>query len=444
MNRDAMCREQDAADQRPRRPLSPANSRGTLARRLVGPSLGLVGLALSAALPLAVGMGLAGGLGLAGSAGMARADEIDFNRDIRPILTDKCFRCHGPDSGSREADLRLDREEDAKADRDGNPAVVPRKPDKSELIRRITHEDESQRMPPADSEKTLSAGRDRAAQALDRRRRRLVARLGLCSAASACRFPRCSDETWPANWIDHFVLARLEAEKLAPSPDADKVTLIRRLYIDLIGLPPTPAEVDAFLADAVAAGLRKGGRPAAGVASLWRADGRLLVGSGALRRHGGLPRRPGASHFALSRLRHRRPSTRICRSINSRASNWPATCCRSRRSSKRSPPATTACCKRRTKGACRPRSIWRSTPPTTCGICRPCGWGQRWAAPVPRSQVRSLHGERLLFDAGVLRRRRRGEASDARHRIGRPRFASRRWNCPRRSKARRLPRSKVD
>src|SRR6478752_4813358 len=85
------------------------------------------------------------------------AGEIDFNRDIRPILADKCFRCHGPDSDARQADLRLDREADAKADREGNPAIVPRQAAKSELVRRITHEDEAERMPPPEAETVLSA-----------------------------------------------------------------------------------------------------------------------------------------------------------------------------------------------------------------------------------------------------------------------------------------------
>jgi hypothetical protein len=178
----------------------------------------------------------------------AFAGDIDFNRDIRPILADKCFRCHGPDSGSREADLRLDREEDAKADRDGGPAIVPRQAGNSELVRRITHEDELQRMPPAETEKPLSAAE------IDLLKR-WIDEGAVWSLAWAyvppnrVATPAVRNGSWPANWIDHFILARLESEQMAPSPDADQVTLVRRLYIDVTGLPPTPADVDAFLAD---------------------------------------------------------------------------------------------------------------------------------------------------------------------------------------------------
>ncbi|MBI2827110.1 MAG: PSD1 domain-containing protein [Planctomycetia bacterium] len=176
------------------------------------------------------------------------ADEIDFNRDIRPILSDKCFRCHGPDSGARQAELRLDREESAKADRDGNPAIVPGKPEASELVRRITADDEAERMPPKESHKELSP--------------REIALLTRWVADGAVWLPHWAyippkrhplpdvgDAHWPIHALDRFILSRLEAEGLAPSPDADRVTLARRLYIDLAGLPPRPEEVDAFLAD---------------------------------------------------------------------------------------------------------------------------------------------------------------------------------------------------
>lgn len=197
-------------------------------------------LSLAAAL-----LGLTSG-GLAAIAGAA--SPIEFNRDIRPILSDKCFACHGPDSASREADLRLDIEEQAKADRGGYAVIVPENLDESALVQRITSEDESERMPPAETGKPLSA------KEIDLLKR-WVAEGAPWQLAWAYVPPKrtaapiVTDSSWPVNWIDYFVLTRLEAEGLKPSPDADKTTLIRRLSIDLIGLPPTPEQVDEFLAD---------------------------------------------------------------------------------------------------------------------------------------------------------------------------------------------------
>jgi hypothetical protein len=202
---------------------------------LYGAKLGLVCLALLAS-------------AIKSNTATAFAGGIDFNRDVRPILADKCFRCHGPDSGAREADLRLDSEADAKADRQGNAAIVPRQAGKSELVRRITHEDEMERMPPASAGKPLSAAEiDLLKRWIDEGAVWSLAWAYVPPKRDA--IPAVRDGSWPANWIDHFVLARLESEKLAPSPDADHVTLVRRLYIDVTGLPPTPGDVEAFLTD---------------------------------------------------------------------------------------------------------------------------------------------------------------------------------------------------
>ena len=176
------------------------------------------------------------------------ATPIEFNRDIRPILADKCFACHGPDSASREADLRLDLEEQAKADRGGYAVVVPKNIDESALVQRITSEEESERMPPHETGKPLAP---KEIELL----KQWVAEGASWQLAWAYVPPKrvaapvVSDTSWPVNWIDYFVHARLEAEGLKPSPDADKTTLIRRLSIDLTGLPPTSSEVDEFLAD---------------------------------------------------------------------------------------------------------------------------------------------------------------------------------------------------
>jgi hypothetical protein len=190
---------------------------------------------------------------LAGLSLVPRADavepEIGFNRDVRPILARHCFKCHGPDDRSRKARLRLDRREDAlKAAASGLCAIVPGRPDESELVSRILDEDEGQRMPPPQAKLPLS-NHDR--QILQR----WIAEGAKYEGHWAFRRPSrpvvpvVKDRDWPRNAIDAYVLARLEAEGLRPSPEADRVVLIRRASLDLIGLPPRPEEVEAFVQD---------------------------------------------------------------------------------------------------------------------------------------------------------------------------------------------------
>ena len=188
---------------------------------------------------------------LINSAGMVRAGEprkIDFNRDIRPILSDACFQCHGPDNQKRKAGLRFDVESGAKVDLGGYFAIVAGKPQESELLARITSKQPSKRMPPPASAPALKPVqveliRQWIAQGAPWQKH--------WSLLPPVRhpLPQVKNKAWPKNPIDYFVLARLEKEGLAPSPEADKVTLIRRVTLDLTGLPPTPAEVDAFLQD---------------------------------------------------------------------------------------------------------------------------------------------------------------------------------------------------
>src|SRR5262245_33010415 len=188
---------------------------------------------------------------LCGSA-MVRAAEpaarVEFNRDVRPILSDNCFQCHGPDQNKRKASLRLDMEEAAPG-KGGRSVVVPGDPAKSELFRRLTAEDESQRMPQA------KTGRKLTPQQIDLVRRWIEQgakwqKHWAFIPPQRPAPPTVNNGRWPRNPIDNFVLARLEHEGLSPSPEADKVTLLRRVTLDLTGLPPTPKEVDAFLADA--------------------------------------------------------------------------------------------------------------------------------------------------------------------------------------------------
>jgi mono/diheme cytochrome c family protein len=179
----------------------------------------------------------------------AEEPPIDFMRDIRPILAQNCFMCHGPDETTREGGLRLDIREGFLAEADsGEPAVVPGDPAASELLVRVTAEEDYLRMPPAESGRTLSE------EELDLLRR-WIEQGAVYEEHWSFQPPRLSDVPkvqngdWPRNEIDHFILARLEREGIEPSPEADRVTLIRRLSLDLLGLPPSPEQVDEFLRD---------------------------------------------------------------------------------------------------------------------------------------------------------------------------------------------------
>jgi hypothetical protein len=175
------------------------------------------------------------------SPGWGQGEAVDFRRDIRPILSDKCFACHGPDASHRKAGLRLDTEKGAKGDRKGGRAVVPGEPAKSVLLERITSADETERMPPPESGKTTTPRE----QELIRRWIAEGAKWGEHWAF----VPPHRVLNKPRHGIDQYILDRLSREKLTLSPEADRVTLMRRLSFDLLGLPPAPAEVDRFVAD---------------------------------------------------------------------------------------------------------------------------------------------------------------------------------------------------
>jgi hypothetical protein len=188
------------------------------------------------------------GLLSAAKAAEALRGTVEFNRDIRPILSDTCFQCHGPDKAKRKADLRFDTEEGAFADLGGHRALVPGDLAHSEMYRRITAAEDKQRMPP------LRSGRKLTAQQIELIRRWIEqgARWQKHWSFIPPRrpaLPNVKDAGWLRNPIDRFILERLEREGLTPSPEVDRTTLIRRLTLDLTGLPPTPAEVDAFLSD---------------------------------------------------------------------------------------------------------------------------------------------------------------------------------------------------
>ena len=183
------------------------------------------------------------------SAGPVSADAIDFNRDIRPLLSDRCFACHGPDEEDRQAGLRLDDDAAAKAELgSGLTAIVPGNVAASELLARITSSDPDVVMPPPEVGKPISPAESE-----------LLARWIAAGAEYRDHWaferverpavPEVADQHWPLTPVDRFIRARLEDEGLTPNAEAERVTLARRLALDLTGLPPTPAAVAAFLAD---------------------------------------------------------------------------------------------------------------------------------------------------------------------------------------------------
>lgn len=183
------------------------------------------------------------------SAEPAGVSKIDFTRDIRPVLSNACFACHGPDAKERKGKLRLDTPEGTfGAASSGSHAVVPGKLDESELYQRLIAEDPEDRMPPARSGKSITASDIAKIKAWIEQGARYQQHWAFVPPVRP-ELPGVSNPSWVKTPVDAFVLARLDREGLKPSPEADKVTLLRRLSLDLIGLPPSIAEVDAFLAD---------------------------------------------------------------------------------------------------------------------------------------------------------------------------------------------------
>ena len=186
--------------------------------------------------------------GLTAGLQSADAEKLQFDRDVLPILSDKCFACHGPDPAVRQAGLRLDTKEGAFSEPSGYPVIVPGEPENSELVLRITHENIDQRMPPQIANRqptqeqidTLIQWIAEGAEWEDHWVYKLPERV---------EPPAAENAAWVRNPIDAFILSGLQAEGLTPSTEADKRTLIRRLNFDLTGLLPTPAEVEHFLRD---------------------------------------------------------------------------------------------------------------------------------------------------------------------------------------------------
>ncbi|HEX4769809.1 MAG TPA: DUF1553 domain-containing protein [Bryobacteraceae bacterium] len=191
---------------------------------------------------------LAGTLAAAADAPVGSGPPVNFQRQVRPILSDNCFLCHGPDKGTRMAGVRLDIKEGAFATRKDGAIVVPGKPDESLLIKRVFSDNPAYRMPPAMAHKTLTP------EQKDILRRWIEQGATwkdqwAFTAPTRSALPAVKDAKWVRNPIDQFILAKLEANGLQPAAEADKRTLIRRVTLDLTGLPPTPEEVDRFVKD---------------------------------------------------------------------------------------------------------------------------------------------------------------------------------------------------
>jgi len=186
--------------------------------------------------------------GLPVSCLLAAAGPLHYSRDIRPILSANCFKCHGPDEETRKAGLRLDQREVAVATNDGITAIVPGNPKASELVRRILSGDPDELMPPPETNKHLTeAEKERLQQWIEQGAE--YERHWAFVPPARPELPALRKQGWPLNPIDTFILGKLEAAGLEPAPEADRLALVRRVYLDLIGLPPTVQEAEAFLRD---------------------------------------------------------------------------------------------------------------------------------------------------------------------------------------------------
>ena len=187
---------------------------------------------------------------------LTAADEaaaiVDFNRDIKPIISNACYRCHGPDPAERKGGtdgLRLDTADGMFADLGGHAAVVPGKPDGSELIKRVSSTDPDEAMPPKGAGKRLTPREIELLTAWIKQGAKFTRHWSYIKPVRPRRARREKCEAWAKNGIDRFVLARLEREGLQPSREADRYALARRVSLDLTGLPPTIDEVEAFVKD---------------------------------------------------------------------------------------------------------------------------------------------------------------------------------------------------
>lgn len=175
--------------------------------------------------------------------------KVDYDREVRPILSQNCYKCHGPDDAARKANLRFDlRGVALQPAKSGLTPIVPGAPDKSELVARLTALDPKRHMPPPDSGKKLNAAQVETLRSWVAQGAPYAMHWAYVKPTRPA-LPEVMDKTWPRNPVDRFILARIEQQGLKPSPPADRATLIRRVSLDLTGLPPTPGEMEAFIND---------------------------------------------------------------------------------------------------------------------------------------------------------------------------------------------------
>ena len=226
---------------------------------------------------------------------------VDFQKDVRPILSDACFLCHGPDKNTRMVGLRLDTRDGAFEKRKSGSPVVAGNPQASLVYQRIMQDKAAVRMPPAISHKTLTDAQKETIRRWIQQGAPWKEHWAF-SAPKHPPLPPVRQPAWAKNPIDRFILAKLEAAGLKPAPEADRRTLARRVSLDLTGLPPSPADVEAFVSDTVAQGVRGLCRQASGIAPLGRAPGKVLAGRSPVRRYPRHPCRQLQGNVALSRL----------------------------------------------------------------------------------------------------------------------------------------------
>jgi len=332
---------------------------------------------------------MAGVLFAGGSVFGADDEKVDFDRDVKGILSDNCFKCHGPDDKDRKEELRLDLREQLFAKRGDHFTVVPGKPGESELFKRIVSDDEFAKMPPPDSGKTLTK------KQIDIIRKWIAqgAEWKGHWAYTSVKRPAVVNVKRPGfvrNEIDRFVLGSLNRKRVAPANEADRITLIRRLSFDLTGLPPTTAQVTDFLADksdgayeALVDRLLRSPHFGERMALYWLDQVRYADTGGY---HSDNHRDVWLYRdYVIKSFNENLPS------INSPSNNWQVICCPNQHDGNGSPRVTTGCSKRLRKVARRGKNIRQNTTLTVCGTFRKSGWPRPWDArnAITTSSTRS-------------------------------------------------------